>query len=362
MAKEKSTKTTKKVGIKVLASLNLGFYGPEPIYDRLLTSKELSEALTWYNYNMDDKDGIKFAAQYLESIGNKEDAKLVTSGNLKYFPASIGRIARIILMGGQVPDYAMDNFNKALEDGKARFLADKDLGPKVIYKDEPHLNERNVVLLDTILSAIETQSRKFKVTDYLTKENVPADKIEKIGIFLKDELNRTKSISPGEVKLIAYMTKIVDSIYAMIGKDPNAVPTPVVKKPRKPRKKKIIPPEKLAAKVKISMDYKDLDLKGIAPKDIIGKNAVWIYDTRYSKLTRLVGADGGLSIKGSTITNFDEKQSESKRVGRKAKVATNEVVNGGKVALRHVFDQIKSQPIKFTGRLSANNIILRVEK
>ena len=363
-------KSTGKVGIKVLTSMNLGFYGPEPIYDRKMTDKEFSDAVSWYNYNIDDKDGTQFVAQYLVSQNRDDEAALVKKYGTKYFPSSMGRIARILLTGGTPPDYAMVNFEQALKDGLNHLQASQKDAPVTIYKDEPRVNERNVALVETIQEAYEALSRKFEVKEFLADQ--PAYLIEKIGDWFKTDLDELMTWSPDDDisekqlgKMKVYLTNLVVDIYSLIGKDPFAAPEVVikVKKPRKPRKKKVIPPEKQVAKVKIAMEYPDLGLKGIEPKDMIGKQGVWIYDTRYSKLTHLAAAsETGLTVKGSTIINFDEETSESKRVGRKAKDVTNEVVNGGKVALRHVFDNIKSQNIKFTGRLSANNIILRIDK
>ena len=76
---------TKALGVKIIHPLDLGFYGPEPVYDRLLTPKELGAALTWYNYNMDDKMGLTFVIQFLNDQGLTEDAKVVKAAGEKYF-------------------------------------------------------------------------------------------------------------------------------------------------------------------------------------------------------------------------------------------------------------------------------------
>lgn len=80
----------KQLGEKVIKSLNVGFYGTEPVYDRELTSKELQDALTWYNYNMDLKDGNAFLVKYLINTGaDAELVKAVKAGNERFFPLSL---------------------------------------------------------------------------------------------------------------------------------------------------------------------------------------------------------------------------------------------------------------------------------
>lgn len=359
-----NTKTkSKALGVRILHTTDMRGYGEEPVFDRLLTAKELGWALTWYSSNMDDKTGIGFAVQYLTKIGRGDEAKLVKAGGEKYFPVTLGRIAKIILNGGSLPDYAMKNFDTAFFDGKERSLAAKaEVAPRK-FKEEPRLNEKNVALLEPIMVAIEKMDKKFDLTKAL--DGVDGAKLLKVAQFLEAEYDHAKKEVPSfdttQAKIdkaLTYHNKIVDETFKLAGKTRGA-PVKVVK-PRKPRKKKVISPDRLVMKVAVAPEFPELKLKSIAPKEIIGAKALWLYDTRYSKLTVLRGE--ALSVKGSTVINFDEGTSMSKRCGRKAALITDNVIKAGKVALRHIFDDIKTAPITFTGRLNANIILLRVEK
>ena len=162
----------KKIGKRTLATMNKGFYGEEPVYDRLLTSKELSEALTWYNYNMDEKTGNAQLVQFLEDQGRSDDAKAAKKGGDKFFTSSLGRLARIVNMGGKLPEFAIDNFENAFTECLIRFKEANQAAPKTVYKDTPKVNERNVELAEAIQQAIDKRAPRFSLIKFLTKENV----------------------------------------------------------------------------------------------------------------------------------------------------------------------------------------------
>lgn len=82
-----------------------------------------------------------------------------------------------------------------------------------------------------------------------------------------------------------------------------------VRKPRVVRKRKINP-SKMTAKVKYLKSDPALKIDSKMPVDIIGKTKLYLYDTKYKKLTKLVCAQAaGFVIKGTTVMNFDEKKS-----------------------------------------------------
>lgn len=82
-----------------------------------------------------------------------------------------------------------------------------------------------------------------------------------------------------------------------------------VRKPRKVRVKKINP-LKMTAKVKYQKECKELKIVSRSPVDIIGKNKVYLYDTKYKRLSKIVCADAsGFIMKGTTIMNIDTEKS-----------------------------------------------------
>jgi hypothetical protein len=133
-------------------------------------------------------------------------------------------------------------------------------------------------------------------------------------------------------------------------------------KTRKPRKRKVKSPDELVSKIKYCKDFAELKLVSVKPTDIIGAMQLWVYNTKNRKLGCYHAEDaGGLSVKGSTILNFNETKSVQKTLRKPAEMLP-EVLKGGKVFLRNVIESIRAVESGLTGRLNDDIILLRTIK
>jgi hypothetical protein len=88
---------------------------------------------------------------------------------------------------------------------------------------------------------------------------------------------------------------------------------------------------------------------------------VWIYNTKSRKLGRYVAAEfQTLSVKGTTITGFDEHKSVQKTL-RKPEEKLKEFKAAGKVALRKFLDDINATDTKMNGRTNEETMLLKVQ-
>ena len=130
---------------------------------------------------------------------------------------------------------------------------------------------------------------------------------------------------------------------------------------RKPRAKKPTDKAKLVAKVKYLKQDDKLKLVSINPVDIIGAKELWVFNTKTRKLGKYVAAEfSDLSVKGTSITGFDEHKSVAKTL-RKPEEQLKEFKTAGKVALRKFLDDIKAVDIKLNGRINEETILLKVQ-
>jgi hypothetical protein len=131
-------------------------------------------------------------------------------------------------------------------------------------------------------------------------------------------------------------------------------------KTRKPRKRKEKSPDQLVSKVKVCEEFKELNLKSVDAKTIIGAMQLWVYNTKTRKLGCYQAEDaGGFTIKGTTIQNFTESKSTHKKL-RKPEVTIPELMNAGKVTLRNFLSGIRAVESPMNGRLNADIVLLRV--
>jgi SET domain-containing protein len=65
-----------------------------------------------------------------------------------------------------------------------------------------------------------------------------------------------------------------------------------------------------------------------------------------------------LSVKGTTITKFDEKISVSKATGRKTDEVVTQIATFGKIALKKLLEELKDA--YFSTRINENTILLKI--
>ena len=129
---------------------------------------------------------------------------------------------------------------------------------------------------------------------------------------------------------------------------------------RKPRKAKIVPKDKIVAKLKFKKTDEPLKLVSINPADIIGSKELWIFNTKTRKLGKYVANEYmDLGVKGTTITGFNEHTSIQKTI-RKPDEKLKEFKAAGKVQLRKFLEDINATDTKMNGRINEEIILLKV--
>jgi hypothetical protein len=129
---------------------------------------------------------------------------------------------------------------------------------------------------------------------------------------------------------------------------------------RAPRTKKAVPAEKIVGKLKYMKQNEPLKLVSINPADIIGAKELWVFNTKTRKIGRYLAKEySELSVKGTSIINFDENTSVQKTV-RKPEEKLKEFKAAGKVQLRKFLDDINATDTKMNGRVGEDTVLLKV--
>ena len=123
------------------------------------------------------------------------------------------------------------------------------------------------------------------------------------------------------------------------------------------RKKKKVSPEKMVK----SLNYLDKfnTIHSVSPTDIIGAKEVLLYNTKQKKIA-LYTSSSGLSVKGSTLQNFDS--GVIKNCGRKD---TNwlELLSGcPAMRMRKEINTLRAKEQEPTGRVNKDTLILRTTR
>ena len=128
---------------------------------------------------------------------------------------------------------------------------------------------------------------------------------------------------------------------------------------RKPRAVKAPNKEKLIAKLKFKLNDDRYKLVSIKPEECLQALELWVFNTKTRKLGCYVASDqAALSIKGTTIINFNENKSIAKTL-RKPEEQLRDSRNLPKTKMRKLYEGVNSIETKLNGRINDDIILLK---
>jgi hypothetical protein len=356
---------SKSIDIKAILSNN-----KEPKFSGELSQTELTQALSWYAQNRDNKDATKYVADYF-----KKTLKIQAPESVKTQASTFGFVCRIVSLGGVLNAPNRLWFDKTIEELKnAEQPAAKTAKVATVISIQDHIKRKAGEcigelegqideLITTKFSAdvspygimntleIKGAHAKFVIDHFKTRRAEYDEVLTTTDPDIKEAYSNFTKVQLK--KLVAYCDQVIVDGMRLAG---DAV------KSRKPRKRKAKSPDQLVSKINYAKDFAELKLVSVDPKTIVGANQLWVYNTKTRKLGCYNAEDAaGLSIKGSTLQNFAESKSIQKTL-RKPAVTLPEVLKGGKVALRNVLTEIRAAEGVLTGRINNDTILLRTIK
>lgn len=359
------------------------YTGPEPEWDTEAAlamddatfDNRLRRCFYYYNYHYSQKDCKKHVVDWVKS---KPDVfnKTQLSAFIRSPDRSISMTACSLVMAHRrgMPlkprhvEFLTEVITSAINDAEPEVV-------EIVAVDKPkayvptiqdRLNEKTAELIGE-LEGMYDDMQTVKFYDWLTSNNVVQSQLGKYeGLFSKRkaELELAQSKSDEQVregyshyKAADFKQRIkwIDDLLAAVDQYRG-----VKKATKKARVKKAPSKEKLVAKLKYAKEDKALKVVSINPADIIGSSELWVYNNKTRKLGKYVSAPyHTLSIKGTSITGFDEDKSVSKTL-RKPEEQLKEFAKAGKVALRTFIKDIKAVETKLNGRIGTDVLLLRV--
>jgi len=128
---------------------------------------------------------------------------------------------------------------------------------------------------------------------------------------------------------------------------------------RKPRARKVKPPEVVTLNLKCRPEFPELGLFGVPVASIIDSQEAWFYDTEKRRLVRYVAKDrDGLGVKGTTILNYDEKNSGIRPVRKPAEFFKEHMT--GARAFNRAWSMIRGKISPVKSRTNENMVLLAV--
>jgi len=352
------------------------FTGPEPEPESIRTRLDLSKAYNWYNYSCVNKQLIPWIIEFMKNSDKYTPQQISTYRTVpetRTIP-TVGAIARMVNNGADIPyetlDWAHEKILETLTYAPVVKNIEKEQ-PKVISIAD-RVKEKTSVIIGDMEEQLDNffytdYTSDFKPYDYMKKNDVKAIHASKIAIYyetLRAELQealtgKDDQLKEGYSRLSKPQLRRYLEFVSNIISDAESI-AQVKKATRKTRKTKEKSSNQLTSKMKYLKESGPYKIASIDPTKIIKAQTLIVFNTKYKKLGVYVAADStGLSVKGTTIINYDAEKSMSKTL-RKPEDILSSTINTGKLAFNKMFSGIKTAPSAINGRINEDTILVRI--
>lgn len=338
----------------------------EPTINPLNYRSSIAEALNYYNV-IDNKDKKLWVLDYLQVEGIKiPKAPSVHEREFK----TLGALVRLKLN---------ENFLEESEEQLILTEIDriKELSEKptrVVEEDKPTREiDRNEEKAKQVLAEIDGLIDEYQMTR--TVPNIGA-----LFVTMGVTGQAGKKIADRLVKKVEQVREALESTDPQVKEGWSNFTRPELKKllqiyetaiekagqskrivQRQPKQRKEKPAAVVASKVKYQIKDEELGLRSVPPANIIGSTELYVYSTKYRKLSCFKALQGmQLSVNGTTIVNFDEKASFQKIIRKPENLKS--LNEQGKRFYQNFMKEINAAEGGVTGRMNDEMIILAAFK
>jgi hypothetical protein len=373
-----SVSTKKKVKRITPRGLDQKYLGEEPTWEdqqflgESALSSKLASAYNWYNYFANPKMNREFLTEFMVDSGmSKAAVQMMNKVDDHHILPSTWKMARMITMGYDAPkERRMILFNDIIEIVKRGIaIAEAERPPSAMSKSTVTNN-----LLADVESMVDANDEQLTKFYELLKNKAPKPAmVTDIANYYQpwvDELHLAYlgKGKNGEMQLreaYEHMTKkqikerialfegIINDCKSYVGNNRKAVV-------RKPRKIKPKSDTVIVKSLKYQKEDVDLKIVSIDLTKIVGAKELWTFNTKYNVLAHYV-SDTGLSVKGTTLQNVNDKLSSQKKLRKPDQVLPDITGSTSKAAIRS-FEALTTKASVPNGRIADTSIILRAVK
>jgi hypothetical protein len=346
----------------------------EPVLDQDNYNTSLTSALVWYRDNVDDKKRRKFAIEYFAKLGKKKEVLAINKAG-DYDIRQLGSLCRLVSNGNVLSDDHM----KTIDNMVNHIIRKEDL-PKKVKEDKtivvplvaaPSIQDRMEEKAHDLAGEIEGAidefvlngcKSDFSTKNYLLSNQVAGPIAKRIGEIFVSTAEEIREALAGEDEQLVEgysnftkreLKRFLTFLEAIVSDCQQQVQT--AKANRAPRQRKAVSPTKLVSKMKFMREFIELKLKSCKPEDIIGSTEVWVYNTKYRRVT-VYKSDGALSVKGTTILGFDIKDSKTMTLRKPEDFFKGLAM--GKRAINAAFKKLTTKPTVPNGRVNEECVLL----
>lgn len=343
----------------------------EPSYGFMeLSPMEMTLALNWYSQNKEKEVSYKYLAEYC-----KANAIKAKTEQIEQQVSTVGFVCRMLTRGA-----ILDNQSVAWLAQKLKKMAAIEIeakAPPMIPTVKPvTIQDRLKEKSNKSIGLLEGAVDEFILGDFKTipntlqlmRENdvkgVHGPNIVNFFKKCRDEFRvaiagTDPQIEEGYSNYTHPQLKKMADLYDQIVSDTLTIMGESAAE-KTPRKKKLKTPEQQVKYLKWCAEDKALKIKSVPPTRMVGAEGVWVYNRKNRMLSYYAADDAsGLGVKGCAFLNYSKTKSRTKKL-RKPEEVLPQVLSGGKVVLKNLFDSLSTKDAKVTGRMNKETLLVRV--
>lgn len=339
-------------------------YGSEPIVIGSFT-----DALNWYNYMGSDDDARDWFFAYLKKNNTKSDIEFIKKLPKWKISKTLGSVARILSNGNVLPEKNMEYFQNGvralIQAGKLIVDEVEEVTAKPVVDIQARVRDKANFIITNLEEEIDNviDGKDFSMYSFCQARELNPQILNIVADYYRPQweeiLSNDEQVKESFGKKQKFWTNFWNNFFADIDRYLN---NKKVVKVRKPREKKAKSAVDLVKNLKFQKEEPSLKIVSVHPAEIIGCQQLWVYNTKYRKLTQyLAVGPAGIQVKGTTVTGWDIESSTSKTL-RKPEESLTVLLSAGKVNLRSFMSNIKTSESKPNGRINQECILLRVVK
>lgn len=342
----------------------------EPVLDQDNYNVSITNALTWYTNNTDEKRRRKYALEYFAKLGRKAEVVAINSAD-DYDIRQLGILCRLVTNEQVLTDEHMQTLENMV-----KHIVNKQKLPKKIKESkevivpvasiQERMEEKARNLAGEIDGAIDdfviNKASDFSAKNYLMANNVSAPVAKRIGELYVGLYNQLADVINEEDKQLVegysnFNKRQIKAFHKFVGQiiEDCEQMVQTAKATRAPRKRKAATPTKQVSKLKYMKEFAELKLKSCKAEDIIGATELWVYNTKYRKV-QVYKAEQSLAVKGTSIIGFDVAESKSMTLRKPEEFFKG--LSIGKRALNGALKKLTTKPTTPNGRINEECILL----
>jgi hypothetical protein len=353
--------------------------GNEPRIESITDSNDsrLIDIFSWYRNKGINEKTRAWVVEYMQSRFTPDEVERYRKSKDSLTTETIVAVARQVSLGAKLPHDMLDRLNGKLRDIVSVIEEkEQEKEQKPVINIQARVRESASWVIAEINGFLD-DSMDGKPLDHqsaydiLTKADSKAVQarivLDHITPLMEETLELKAGTCPQLNEAYAHMNaqainSYVNLVRSIVADVERYLSNQKAANPRRTRKKKVHSASKLVEAVQYLPSCQELKIVSVSPEQIVGAETVWLFNVKSRKLTKLIARTReGLSVKGTTVQNFDVDNSLAKTL-RKPDQVIPRVLDGGKLVLRKLMDGVRAKKQEASGRLNTETVILRAMK